>query len=128
MPASYRIDEQEHIVYSRAWGTLTDADIVTNRNDLFRDPAFSPDLAQLYDFSGVTELALSTSTVRRLAGSSRFAATARRAIVVSTDVAFGMARMYALLSERSEDSFRIFRSTAAADRWLKDRSGLSTIE
>jgi hypothetical protein len=45
------------------------------------------------------------------------APTARRAIVVSSDVAFGMARMYSILSGR-EELIQVFRDRSSALRWI----------
>ncbi len=117
MPAEYRIDRSRHVVYSRAWGVLTDQDLADNRAALFGDPAFEPDLSQLYDFTDVTEVKVTSGALLRLALSSRFAPTVRRAVVVSTDEAFGMARMYSILSGR-EDLIQVFRDRASAVRWL----------
>ena len=118
MPADYRIDRLKGVVYSRAWGVLTDQDLEDNRAALFADPAFEPDLAQLYDFSQVSALRVTSAALQRLAPTSRFAPLARRAIVVGTDEAFGMARMYAILTGR-EEWIRVFRDRESATRWLE---------
>ena len=122
MPASYRIDAADQIIYSRAWGVLTDDDIATNRAALARDPAFVPTSSQLYDFSEVTAVEVTAAGVRALARTSPFARTARRAIVVSSDVAYGMARMYAIISDHHDDAFRIFRDQRDAIAWLHSPS------
>ena len=55
--------------------------------------------------------------VMQRTGDRRFAAKA--AIVVSSDVSFGMGRMVELWSdERVDPSFRIFRDMDAAREWL----------
>jgi hypothetical protein len=44
---------------------------------------------------------------------------AKAAIVVTSDVAFGMARMVELRTEAAESpSFRVFREMAEAEEWL----------
>jgi hypothetical protein len=121
MPAEYRIDLSKRIVYSRAWGVLTDRELADNRAALFADPAFAPDLSQLYDFTGVTELGIAATTLAGLAKSSRFSPNTRRAVVVGSDEAFGMARMYAILSDR-EETIQVFRDRASAVRWLESVS------
>lgn len=119
MPAAYRIDASDGVVYSRAWGVLTDADISVNRTALTNDPLFTPRSSQLYDFSEVTALEVTASALRELARTSPFDLDARRAIVVPSDVAYGMARMYGLLSGREDSVFRIFRERAEAIAWLR---------
>ena len=121
MPADYRIDRLKGVVYSRAWGVLTDQDLADNRAALFADPAFEPDLAQLYDFTDVSAIKVTSAALQRLALTSRFAPVALRAIVVSTDEAFGMARMYSILSGR-EETIQVFRDRESAVRWLESGS------
>jgi hypothetical protein len=47
-----------------------------------------------------------------------FGAGARRAVVVTNDVVFGMARMYQILTDESPDELRIFRKVDDALQWL----------
>jgi len=122
MPAEYRIDRSKRLVMSRAWGVLTDQDLVDNRTALFADPGFEPALDQVYDLSEVTEMKVSSTVLLHLAMSSRFSPTARRAVVVTSDVAYGMARMYAMLTGH-EDTVQVFRDRPSADRWLEERRG-----
>jgi hypothetical protein len=117
MPADYRIDRSERVIYSRAWGVLTDQELAANRAALYADPDFEPDLAQLYDFTDVTEVQITSPALRELASTTRFSPDARRAVVVSTDVAFGMARMYSIVSGR-EGFIQVFRDRASAVQWL----------
>ncbi|HXY68777.1 MAG TPA: hypothetical protein VEH62_04975 [Gemmatimonadales bacterium] len=118
MPAEYRIDRSKRTVYSRAWGILMDQDLIDARSALFADPAFAPEFDQLYDFTEVAEVRVTSPVLLQLALSSRFSPTSRRAVVVSSDVAYGMARMYAILSGR-EETIQVFRDRAAAVAWLE---------
>jgi len=117
MPADFQIDLSERVVYCRAWGVVTDGDLANNRVALHADPAFEPDMAVLYDFSGVTEVQVTSVTLRRLALTTHLVPAARQAIVAPTDAAFGLARMYSILGGREED--QVFRDRAEALRWLK---------
>jgi hypothetical protein len=47
-----------------------------------------------------------------------FWAGARRALVITNDVLFGMARMYQLLKDESPDELQIFRNMDEALQWL----------
>ena len=122
MPADNRIDRSERIVYSRAWGIVTDEDLADNRAALFADPAFEPGLAQFYDFTDVTEFKVSSMALLHLSLTSRFAPTARRAVAVSSDLVFGMARMYAILSAR-EEVIQVVRDRPSAVQWLTSARG-----
>lgn len=118
MPVDYRIDRLKRLVSSRAWGVLADEDLIDSRAAMGRDPAFARDLDQLYDAVEVTEVRVTSPVLLQLALSPQFAPTARRAIVVSSDVAFGMARMYAILTGH-EDTIRVFRDRPSAMQWLE---------
>jgi len=118
MPASFVVDADRRLVSSRAWGVLVDADLFGTQDGVRAHPSFEPHFSQIYDFSDVTEMRLTGDAVLNLGRSSPFAVDARRAIIVTSDVAFGMARMYGLASNRASDSFRIFRDHASALSWL----------
>jgi hypothetical protein len=77
-----------------------------------------PDFRQLYDFSEVTDVQVTQDSLWGLAGNSPFLQGARRAIVVTSDVVFGVVRMYQLMSGRESDTFRISRDRASALVWL----------
>ena len=120
MPATFLIDHDERIIRSRAWGLLIDRDLLETQQRLREDPRFEPTYCQIWDFTAVQQLSLTGDGLRKLAANSPFSRDARRAIVVGSEGAYGMARMYALLSDRNPDHFRIFRDTPAAVKWLRD--------
>lgn len=119
MPASFTIDLARRIVFSRGWGILVDDDLRQTQKGVRETPGFEPDFRQIYDFSDVIDVEVTQDSLWGLAGSSPFAAGARRAVVVDSNVAFGVARMYQLMSERESSTFRIFRDRQAALRWLE---------
>ena len=123
MPATFLIDHDERIVRSRAWGLLIDSDLFDTQQRLRDDPRFEPTYCQIWDFTAVQQLCLTGDGLRKLAANSPFSRDARRAIVVGSEGAYGMARMYALLSDRNPAYFRIFRDTPAAIKWLRDGPG-----
>ena len=69
------------------------------------------------------QLELSTADVREIAdtvGRLRSGtARARTAFVVGSDFAYGMGRMYAVLAERDDPGFAVFRSMEEAERWVQ---------
>jgi hypothetical protein len=120
MPCDYEIDTDLRLVRTRGWGVLTCADLTANRLQMSQDPAFRSDFSQLADLREVTVIDLSAGDIRELASDSPFVPEARRALVVATDVAFGLARMYGTYRETisSEDQIRIFRNIRDAEQWL----------
>jgi hypothetical protein len=120
MPATFLIDHDDRIVRSRAWGLLIDRDLLDTQQRLREDPRFEPTYCQIFDFTAVEQLSLTADGLRALAANSPFSRDARRAIVVGTEGAYGMARMYAMLSDRNPRFFRIFRDAPSAIKWLRD--------
>ena len=119
MPASFTIDPERRLVLSRGWGVLVDDDLRGTQRGLRAAPEFAPDFRQLWDFTAVTQVRVTGEGLRGLALQSPFRRDARRAIVVASDVAFGMVRMYELVSDRDSRYFRIFRDVATAMQWLE---------
>jgi hypothetical protein len=118
MPFDLVIDAEHRIVYSRAWGEFTEADVLAHRQQMKANPLFDSSSRQLADFSGVTRLAISAASVRALTSSDPWDSGSRRAFVASADVVFGMARMYATLLGDSRSNIAVFRRADEARRWL----------
>ena len=122
MPATFTIDFARRLVLSRAWGVLVDEDLRETQRGVRETPGFARDFRQLYDFSDVTELGVTGDGLWDISRQSPFARDARRAIVVASSEAFGMARMFQLVGEREVAQFRIFYDRESAMRWLDDES------
>lgn len=118
MPCGYTIDLARSLVLSRGWGVLTDRELLAHVRTLTADPRFARDFRQLADFRDVTDVQITSSTIREMAKLNPFGAGARRALVVTSDVVFGMARMYQILRDESPDELQIFRKVDDAFRWL----------
>ena len=118
MPATYAIDAERKLVFSRIWGSPTEEEILDHGRRLRADPRFQPDFRQLLDMSELKEILISTQSVRHAARDQLFSAGVRRALVAHSDAAFGMARMYALASEVEGQTIEVFREFCAAEAWL----------
>jgi len=118
MPASFTIDLARRVVYSRGWGILVDDDLRETQRGVRDAVGFESDFCQLYDFSGVTELRVTGEGLREMARQSPFDRNARRAVVVDSDVAFGMVRMFQIVGDRETPEFQIFRDRETAQHWL----------
>jgi hypothetical protein len=118
MPCGYTIDLARSLVLSRGWGVLTDREALAHVRTLTADTRFARDFRQLFDFRDVTDLRVAASTVREMARLNPFGYGARRALVVTSDVVFGMARMYQFLTDESPDELQIFWKMDDALRWL----------
>ena len=118
MPATYRLDLGNRVVWSRAWGVVTDAELQSHSRALARDPRFAPDFRQLQDLTEVVEPRVTSAGLQALAELNPFGAGARRAVLVATDTMFGLARMHELMRGDSCDALRVLRDRTAALAWL----------
>lgn len=118
MPASYRVDAEQKMIFSTATGAVTDADLRAHQKSLLADPGFDPGFSQIWDFQGVEEVQVSNGTLKELAASRSFSAESRRAVVAPRDLVFGMARMFEMLHQQAPEAFRVFRTSEEARAWL----------
>lgn len=122
MPCSYHIDVKQQIVFSRAWGVISDEDLHAHHARLVADPGFSPAMNQLYDVRSVSDFSqVSVEGIRSLAAKDPFQVGSRRALLTSTKAAFGLARMYELLTDEFPNDFRaVFDEAYLAERWIRE--------
>ena len=100
-------------------GVFTLADGLAYQEKLLNDPDFDPNFSQLLDCTQVTRLELGPIEVRRLAQRSIFSPDSRRAILVSNDMVFGIARMFVMFREEAgEKGIRIFGDLDEALFWV----------
>jgi hypothetical protein len=118
VPITYTIDPDKKLVLSEIWGPATEMEVLEHNRKLSGDPMFNPAYQQLADMSGVTEILVSTDTIKETAHDSFFSPGVRRAFVASTDCTFGMARMFALHAESLGQVVEVFRDRGAAEEWL----------
>ena len=120
MPVDFLVDVDHRVVFTVAVDVLTVADGVAHMDRLQADPQFSPRFNQIADFRGVTEVRLSGFDVRDLAKRTIFDREARRALVVTRPLAFGLARMFEILRGlRGESHLTVVRELEEAARWTR---------
>ncbi len=117
MPADYVIDTQRRTVFSSATGISNTAEIMEHQRKLLADPAFVPDFNQLFDLRDLQSHTATTSDLQLMAQQEVFGPGSRRAIVVSKDVHYGMARMFEMMRQGPE-KIAVFRDIDEARRWL----------
>ena len=119
MSADFTIDEGHSVVFSYAAGDLTYANIVGHMDRLSADARFRPDMRQIIDFNDIREVKVTNDQIRELAARTIFGPESRRAFVASTDVLFGLARMFQAHREfGGESGIAIFRDMAEATSWI----------
>jgi hypothetical protein len=123
MPISYVLNKDQRRVHTRVTGSVTAGDILAHFHAARHEQALG--FKELIDVRGVTPPFLSTTDIWRTAGMVR---TLRRqevlgprAVVVGSELMFGMTRMFANLIS---DSFpiQVFRDPEQAEEWLADGS------
>lgn len=118
MPGSYLIDVANGIVFSRGWGVLADDEIIAHAQTLRADPRFKPTFRQIGTFLDAHKIILTSEAIRSVAMNNPFPRDARRAFVVPTDEAYGLARMFALYLDADPKQFEIFRAMEPALEWI----------
>jgi len=121
MPLSFVIDKQRGLVISTVSGVLTYADIAAHQVRLKNDPDFDPAFDQLFDGTGVTKIELTADEIRTIARQKLFAAGSRQAFATSSELAYGMARMFEIYRETSGTGrlMRVFNGLEEAMEWLE---------
>jgi hypothetical protein len=118
MSFSYSIDAVRRVVFTRGRGIVSTRDMQDLTNRLLADPRFNSEYRALADLSEVTEVTVDALALEETASIPLYEPGTRRAIVAPSDVAYGVARMFAAYSERSGQDVRIFREMSAAEGWL----------
>jgi len=99
MPTFYKLDKERKLVMSTYSGVLTIADALGHQEKLPKDLDFDSSFSQLFDVTRVTDVQLTAEDVRRLARTSVFSPDSRRAMLVDSDLKFGLPRMFEVLRD-----------------------------
>ena len=119
MPAFYKIAKERRLVLSTASGVFALTDALAHQEQLLADSDFDPNYSQLLDFSHVTKIELSKEDIRKLAERDVFSPTSSRAILVTTELEEGLARLFKMLRENAgERSIRVFSNLDDALEWI----------
>jgi hypothetical protein len=119
MPAKYIIDVHHRVVFSKGFGVFTYMEALNYMRELFNDSRFNPEFSQIVDCRDISRVELTGEQVRDLAIRSGFSPHARRAFVVSSDLQFGLSRMFGTYREaREAGGIEIFHEMIPALAWL----------
>jgi len=84
-----------------------------------RDPQFRPDFNHVVDCRAITEMDLTAAQIASLAERSGFSLQSRRAFVVSSDLQYGLSRVFAAYRENQGAAHtKVFRELDPALAWL----------
>jgi len=120
MPAEYSIDKARRMVFSKAYGSITDQEVYTNQDRLRDDPDFDPGFSQLIDSTNVTKAdGLSTEAIYNLARRNPFGIGSQRAFVASNRLLYVMFHVFQAITEDHPDEIVIFKDLTEAREFLK---------
>ena len=120
MPFSYTVDSELRLVRTTGTGTISDEDSEQLSAMQRSDPRVHAMMRELLDLRLVEQLSITPGRLQFRAHTDRQYSTEYAntlAIVVGSEVAFGVARMYELLTDE-HFLVRVFRDYAAACEWL----------
>ena len=122
----YQIDRPRRVVLTTASGILSAGAIRDYQDRLRADPDFDPTFALIADFRAANLAEVTPSDIRRLAEEAPFGPESPRALVVSDDTNYGLARMFGAYSELAarKGPVEAFRDLESAWVWIEGaRSG-----
>jgi hypothetical protein len=128
MPVIYDIDKTINLIRTRCVGSVTLNEIADHFRILEQDPDCPDQLDVLLDLSAQkslperVELMAVSHEIGRIRGKVRFIACA---IVVPSDVYFGMIRMFEVFVEKQFTVTQVFRTVPEAETWLSLRRAAS---
>jgi hypothetical protein len=120
VPISLRVDDDAWTVYVTVTGPVTPAEVAEAMESARQDPHMSPTMFRLVDCRAAT-IGLSGDEIRELAftyAKNGIDPSLRIAVVLSTDVAVGLARMFAGYAALPAEVFAVFRDIGEAREWL----------
>jgi hypothetical protein len=119
MPADFYIDVPRRMVFSHGSGVLRLADFRDHMERLLQHPDFRPEFNQLLDFRRVEDVTITAEEIILLAARNVFSPKSRRAFVVTSDLHFGLVRMFGSYRENAgEKGIKLFREMKEALAWL----------
>jgi hypothetical protein len=132
MAISHQTDPERDLVILVAQGEITDEDLVTCRADLVKNSLFRQGMKILADFRAVEKLSLSMEGVfQRVEGDRSLEPElkdSRQAVVTSSDLLFGMVRVYQARMSEIFEKIEVFRDLGKAEAWLFEESEAEDID
>lgn len=120
MPFSYIVQKQYRLVISTGSGCVTWNEIKERQDQTKTDPTFDPEFNQLVDLRAVTSIEMTSEQAKMLARRMIFSFTSKRAFVAANPAIFGVARMWEIFTELSDNpsQIRVFYDLPSALKWL----------
>jgi len=121
MPISFYYDREKEALYGTMTGQITEDEFQASLQEILQSDQFPPDTRTLWDLRELDFKTIDSLMEKRLINIRREypeRGRARLAFIVAGDLAFGMGRMYEILSEDLPQEIRIFRKYSEGENWL----------
>jgi hypothetical protein len=119
MSAVFYIDVPRRMVFSHGSGVLRATDFRGHMERLLQHRDFRPEFNQLLDFRLVADVVITTEEIVLLAARNVFSPKSKRAFIVTSDLHFGLVRMFGAYREfAGEQGIKLFREMPSALEWL----------
>lgn len=119
MPITYRFEGR--YIYTTIAGETGYADVKAYLDTVVKDPLFRPGMPSIVDCRGVKSL-FSISDLRKTAADTRshpeMSVPGRVAVIASSNLVYGLLRMYEVFSEGQPVRIRVFRQPEEATAWV----------
>jgi hypothetical protein len=123
MPIENQIIPSRRLVITRIFGEVVYEDIESISKQLISMTDFDPHFDQLVDLSGVVKVNVTSDMMRNHARAVYpYAKDSRCSVIATSDLVYGMARMYAAV-QNDRREFRVFRTVMEAEAWLASSVG-----
>ena len=123
MKTTTRYDRDNMLVVHEATGVVTALEVAEVMRHRSADPRFIRGMSILWDASGVDMSRLDRKEYDRfigqLASGKYYAEISKTAVVASSDLQFGMMRMFEMTEDSEIRPLRIFRTYTEALKWLE---------
>ncbi len=118
MNVDQEVDHTHRLLILTISGEVSDDDLLDLAGRIERTPNISKDFSMLIDLRFANGAKVTTACVRKLAQRPLvLSPQSRRAVVVPSQLGFGLARMYEML--RGEGAARVFMEYDEARRWIE---------
>ncbi|MBD3347492.1 MAG: hypothetical protein GF401_20745 [Chitinivibrionales bacterium] len=124
MPSHYTWDPSQRILRASFFGVVNNEDLRKLALDVARDPVIVPPIYELIDLRSVEEVSADSEGMRFVANveltyREKFQGQ-RISIIAPTNLLYGMARMYEMISSASDtpSEISVFKTAEEAEAWL----------
>ena len=127
MALEFEYDGTKKILYFTVRGIFTIAEFYATAPDVLNSDEFPPNANSLWDLREMDLQGFDAEFMKRIVQVRKEfpeRGNAHLALLVQGDLAYGMSRMYEMLSDTEttglQQRIRVFRDFAAAEQWLLD--------